>query len=368
MFGHDLRSWTTAALLAICPMIVRADEPVQPDAAKAAPEAANSTKEPASTQVVEAGAKEPSPTIPGLTPETFTVAPGRYFPEGTFLVRRTGTVRMLRTGEAVFIPDMPSPRDARRRGERPMILLPSQTLAALQSSIATSANPQETRVEVSGQLFVYRERQQLLPTIFTIVRAAPTATPTPTSTPTSTTTPTTTPTSSDRSESPKTQPPAAVDETGEPTSVRPGDDPEVAEIIKQLESRRSEALPPISGAALETAKGEDGRSITAADADRSNASRSLVPEGTIFTDRRGRLVRIGDRLGIAFDGDANTPAEPAMYIIRSKALERLEGTIANRTGSVDIVMTGRVYTYRNQNYILPLMAQLEPQGQLKPLQ
>ena len=79
-------------------------------------------------------------------------------------------------------------------------------------------------------------------------------------------------------------------------------------------------------------------------------------------------MRIGDRLGIAFDGDANTPAEPAMYIIRSKALERLEGTIANRTGSVDIVMTGRVYTYRNQNYILPLMAQLEPQGQLKPLQ
>jgi hypothetical protein len=362
MFGHESRSWTTAALLALCPAIVRADEPVKADAPTIAPETALPPKEPGLTQVVEAEAKPPAAAIPGLTPETFTVAPGRYFPEGTFLVRRTGTVRMLRTGEAVFIPDMPSPRDARRRGERPMILLPSQTLAALQSSIATSANPQETRVEVSGQLFVYRERQQLLPTIFTVLRTAPTPTPTPSPSPASTN-PATMP-----GDGAKTEAPAAVDEMGEATSVRPGDDPEVADIIKQLESRRSEALPPISGAALEPAKGEDGRTITSADADRSNASRSLVPEGTIFTDRRGRLVRIGDRLGIAFDGDANTPAEPAMYIIRSKALERLEGAIASRTGSVDIVMTGRVYTYRNQNYILPLMAQLEPQGQLKPLQ
>ncbi|MBX3379777.1 MAG: hypothetical protein KF805_06760 [Phycisphaeraceae bacterium] len=288
---------------------------------------------------------KPAATIPGLSPETFSVPPGRYFPEGTFLVRRTGTVRMLKTGEAIFIPDMPSPRDARRRGERPMILLPCQTLSALQSSVATSPDPHETRVEVSGQLFVYRERQQLLPTIFTVVRSTPTS-----------------PESAVKPAVP------AKDEEGEFTSVRPGDDPEVADIIKQLESRRSEALPPISSASTEPAKSEAASPMTASDAEIAGASRSLVPEGTLFTDRRGRLVRIGDRLGIAFDGDANTPAEPAMYIIRSKALERLEGSIANRNGTVDIIVTGRVYTYRNQNYILPLMAQIEPPGQLRPLQ
>lgn len=344
MSGHEIRTSVAAALLLLVPC-ARAGDPTTgtatPGAAPSSPFRPNTNVPPAEEGT---GARRDA-TIPGLSPETFTVAPGRYFPEGTFLVRRTGTVRILKTGEAVFIPDMPSPRDARRRGERPMILLPSQTLAALQSSIASSANPEETRVEVSGQLFVYRERQQLLPTIFTVVRA-----------------------SAPIEAAPKPAAPAATNEMGEATSVRPGDDPEVADIIRQLESRRSEALPPISGATVEAAKNEEGRSITAADADRSNASRSLVPEGTIFTDRRGRLVRIGDRLGIAFDGDANTPAEPAMYIIRSKALERLENSISSRTGSVDIVLTGRVYTYRNQNYILPLMAQLEPQGQLKPLQ
>ncbi|MBL8886805.1 MAG: hypothetical protein JNK16_09105 [Phycisphaerales bacterium] len=349
MSGHGIRSSVAAALLLLVPCARGGD----PTTGTATPGAAPSSPFRPNTNVPQAdegtGGRRDA-TIPGLSPETFTVAPGRYFPEGTFLVRRTGTVRILRTGEAVFIPDMPSPRDARRRGERPMLLLPSQTLAALQSSIASSANPEETRVEVSGQLFVYRERQQLLPTIFTVVRSA-------------------TPAAVDAAAKPSAPPaPPAVNEAGEATSVRPGDDPEVADIIRQLESRRSEALPPISGATAETGKNEEGRTITAADADRTNASRSLVPEGTIFTDRRGRLVRMGDRLGIAFDGDANTPAEPAMYIIRSKALERLENSISSRTGSVDIVLTGRVYTYRNQNYILPLMAQLEPQGQLKPLQ
>lgn len=346
MSGHGMRTSVAAALLLLVPC-ARAGDPTTgtatPGAAPSSPFRPNTNV----PQAEEGAGGRRDATIPGLSPETFTVAPGRYFPEGTFLVRRTGTVRILRTGEAVFIPDMPSPRDARRRGERPMILLPSQTLAALQSSIASSANPEETRVEVSGQLFVYRERQQLLPTIFTVVRSA-------------------TPAPVDAGAKPAVPP--ATNEAGEATAVRPGDDPEVADIIKQLESRRSEALPPISGATAEAGKSEEGRTITAADADRANASRSLVPEGTIFTDRRGRLVRIGDRLGIAFDGDANTPAEPAMYIIRSKALERLENSISSRTGSVDIVLTGRVYTYRNQNYILPLMAQLEPQGQLKPLQ
>lgn len=342
MSGHGWRTTVGAAALLLVPFAWGGD----PTTGTATSGAAPSAPFRPNTNVPEAAdSPKRDATIPGLSAETFTVAPGRYFPEGTFLVRRTGTVRILKTGEAVFIPDMPSPRDARRRGERPMILLPSQTLAALQSSIASSANPEETRVEVSGQLFVYRERQQLLPTIFTVVRAAAPV-----------------------EAAPKPAAPAATNEMGEATSVRPGDDPEVADIIRQLESRRSEALPPISGATGEAGKNEEARSITAADADRTNASRSLVPEGTIFTDRRGRLVRIGDRLGIAFDGDANTPAEPAMYIIRSKALERLENSISSRTGSVDIVLTGRVYTYRNQNYILPLMAQLEPQGQLKPLQ
>lgn len=355
MVGNRLRHLPPASLVWLAASFAVAAEPQPAELPQEPPKVQVVTPEATENGHPKADSPKARSTIPGLSPDTFTVPPGRYFPEGTFLVRRTGTIRTLKTGESVFIPDMPSPRDARRRGERPMILLPCQTLAAMLSSVATSADPAETRVEVSGQLFVYRERQQLLPTIFTVVRA-PTAAPVQTDHAASAPTP------------PEATPHAATDEMGETTAVRPGDDPEVADIIKQLETRRTEALPQISGAGSKGEKGAEANAAVETEIDQPGAARSLVPEGTIFTDRRGRLVRIGDRLGIAFDGDANTPAEPAMYIIRSKALERLESAIGNRGGTLDIVMTGRVYAYRNQNYILPLSAQLEPIGQIRPLQ
>lgn len=323
-----------------------ADEP-QPTVATA-PETQPQT-EPAHLAAKE---KSASATIPGLSPETFSVPPGRYFPEGTFLVRRTGTIRTLKTGEVLFIPDMPSPRDVRRRGERPMVLLPNQTLSALQSSIATSPDLDKTRVELSGQLFVYRERQQLLPTIFTIIRSNPAA-----AQPGSGQPPT------------KIEKPPATDDSNESTAVKPGDDPEVADIIKQLESRRSDGPAPVSAGNASIPSAEDAAPASdPRSAERGSGSKTLVPEGTIFTDRRGRLVRIGDKLAIAFDGDANAAADPAMYILRSRALERLEAVAANRSGTLDVVVSGRVYAYRNQNYFLPLMAQIEPEGQLRPLQ
>lgn len=353
MVGQRSRQYWSAMLISLAASIGLAVEPERAESQPAAPSAEAGTPTPTQTNSSKADSGKARTSIPGLSPDTFTVPPGRYFPEGTFLVRRTGTVRTLKTGEAIFVPDMPVPRDARRRGERPMILLPCQTLAAMLSSVATSADPTATRVEVSGQLFVYRERQQLLPTIFTVIRA-----------PIAATEPGKPATSTPKNESAN----APTDEMGETTAVRPGDDPEVADIIKQLETRRSEALPQISGTSTKNEKAGEPNAAIEPEADLVGAARSLVPEGTIFTDRRGRLVRMGDRLGIAFDGDANTPAEPAMYIIRSKALERLEGAIANRSGTLDIVMTGRVYSYRNQNYILPLHAQIEPVGQIKPLQ
>ncbi len=296
----------------------------------------------------------PTATIPGLSPETFTVPPGRYYPEGTFLVRRTGKIRSLKTGEVVFIPDAPAQRDGRRRGERPMLMLPCQALSSLQSAVATSADPEETRVEVSGQLFVYRERQQILPTVFTIVQAKPEA----------------------KAPAGEAVAPIAAKpvDPAEATSVRAGDDPEVADLIKQLESRRSEVRPVVPAATAEPASPAAGvpesrpGAAPSAETEKGGGPRSLVPEGTLMTDRRGRIVRMGDRLGIAFDGDANSSPEPAMFILRSRALERLEGAIGSRTDSVAIVMTGRVYAYKNQNYILPLLAQIEAQGQIRPLQ
>lgn len=310
-------------------------DPVYPTTGKAPTPA---TKPPAAPVVSNNGS--PAATIPGLSPETFNVPPGRYFPEGTFLVRRTGTVRALKTGELAFIPDVPSKRDVRRRGERPMILLPSQTLSAMQSAINTSPDGEKTRVEVSGQLFVYRDRQQLLPTIFAVIR------PTPETEATSYIV-----APEDVAKSPETE-----------TTVRAGDDPEIAAMISELEQQRSEVHPATAPVVPEMA------APNMAAGEQVGGPRPLVPEGTLLTDRRGRLVRIGNQLAIAFDCDAENSAEPAMLILRTRALERLEAAIASRSDTIELVLSGRVYAYKNQNYVLPVLAQIESRGQLKPLQ
>jgi hypothetical protein len=285
-----------------------------------APTGDGTTKSPAGDN------KDPATSIPGLTSETFTVPPGRYYPEGTFLVRRTGTLRSLKTGEVLFIPDKPTHRDSRRRGERPMMLLPCQTLAAMQSSVNGAIDPLQARVEVSGQLFVYRDRQQLLPTVFSSLPMAPDAK--------------------------ATKPKPADDDAA--TAVQPTDDPEVSDMITSLENRRGEtaALPRTGGGQEHDEK----------------SAKSLVPEGTLITDRRGRLTRVKDKLAVAFDGDANTKSDPSMIVIPSRALERLEASLGPTTDGVVVVVTGRVFAYRNQNYILPLLAQIEADGQLKPMQ
>lgn len=271
--------------------------------------------------------KKSTASIPGLTSETFTVPPGRYYPEGTFLVRRVGTIRSLKSGEVLFIPDKPAARDSRRRGERPMVLLPSQTLATIESSVNGAPDPLQARVEISGQLFVYRDRQQLLPTLFTFLPGPADA-------------------------KPAAKPPGADEDSA--SSVQPTDDPEVSDMITQLESRRNETRSmPQTGASGEA---DD------------KAPKSLVPEGSLITDRRGRLTRIKGRLAVSFDGDANTKSDPAMIVIQSRALERLEAALGPTTDGVVVVFTGRVLTYRGQNYVLPLLAQIEADGQLKPMQ
>ncbi len=286
-----------------------------------APTVDGTSKSPASDS------KDAATSIPGLTSETFTVPPGRYYPEGTFLVRRTGTLRSLKTGEVLFIPDKPTHRDSRRRGERPMVLLPCQTLAAMQSSVNGAIDPLQARVEVSGQLFVYRDRQQLLPTVFSSLPTAPDAKP--------------------------AAKPKPSDEDAA-TAVQPTDDPEVSDMITSLENRRGEmAVLPRTGSGQE----HDEKS-----------AKSLVPEGTLITDRRGRLTRVKDKLAVAFDGDANTKSDPSMIVIPSRSLERLEASLGPTTDGVVVVVTGRVFAYRNQNYILPLLAQIEADGQLKPMQ
>lgn len=337
-------------MLALAPSIAHATEPAASPRPEPAPTSPESKAAPGSSASVDAnprpeprdaaslrseppGVASRSP-IPGLSSESFGIRPGRFYPEGTFLVRRRGEVRVLKTGDAVFIPERPSPRDLRRRGERPMVLLPSQTLASMVVSMGEADRLR--RVELSGQMFVYRDRQQLLPTVFTVL----------------------TDEDAEAANAPSTTASSAPSASNPPPSAATNaDDPEVDDLIRSLESRRSTSAPATG--ASRAARSEEAE---------AEASRPLVNEGTLISDRRGRLVRVNDRLAVAFDGDASTPADPPMIVQRSRALERLENAAGARPEGVQIIVTGRVFSYKGENYLLPLLAQIEVAGQLTPMQ
>lgn len=282
--------------------------------------------------VAPVGAGSAMPTIPAPVPGT-SVIPGlslssvamprrKMYPEGTFLTGLGGTIVKAAGGEAIFVPD----GTPGTRREPPMVLLPCATLGRLEGSAESAAG-----VVVSGQVFLYMGRQYLLPNNFTVRRATTEMTPA-----------------------------AAVASTPDAASPSAGA-ADVAELIRDLDAKRSEKR------LLQPAKAGDAASEPAA-TDARVTPPSLVNEGTLIHDRRARFTRIDGEPAISFDGDAQSPAEPAMLVLRCRSLQRLEETIAKRGENLTLSVSGRVLVYGGRNYFLPTLVQIEPGSDVRPLQ
>jgi len=327
-------------------------EPTTPD-----PKADPAMNVPGVTKVLEEQQRRPDPAAPispvganSSTPDTKTITPGaipglslnsvalprrKMYPEGTFLQSLGGSIVHAPGGEAIFVPD--GPTGSRR--EPPMVLLPCATLDRLEGSAESTGG-----VNVSGQVFLYMGRQYLLPTNFTVRRAAAT---TPT-----------TPTPRDAA---ATSGPASAAASPEANAA------DVTELIKDLDARRSERR------SLQPAREEDLENVRSAAKsgegdERTPALRGLVNEGTLIHDRRARFTRIDGEPAISFDGDAQSPADPPMFILRCRSLQRLEETIAKRGENLSLAVSGRVMVYAGRNYFLPTLVQIEPGSDVRPLQ
>lgn len=313
-------------------------------------------------------------SIPGLAGDDIEIKPGRFFPEGTFLVRRPGSILVTRGGDVIFIPEVTSEtKDARGRGERPMVMQPSQTLTRIRG--ATSHLGPQPRIVVSGQLFVYNDRQYILPTVFNVVSAeSGNVIPAPAPLRGGT----------EPSESTESETQSAAAASAEEAASAA--DPEVGNLIKELNERRAtgraggrtprvartdSSSPPRNAPAVaiddpEAPPPEPGE-VREPGSSRVDL-RSLLPEGTLLVDRRARLVRVGRELAMAFDHDADTRSEGPLIILRCRALERLEKVVDERGEDLVLRVSGRVFTYRSANYLLPSLYQVEQRGDLDPLQ
>lgn len=250
------------------------------------------------------------PSVPRVEVAGVDFAKKRAIAEGTFVVRRPGRLIRSGAGDSVFVPTSIG------EGDPPMILQPCRMLSVVRAAVEVSP---EAIVTISGQVTVYRGRHYLLPTAFELGVPAPIPGPAP---------------------SPSEQP-----------------DPTVDELIRGLESdpaspRGIPMEPPMS-------------------AEPSSTTQATLPEGTLITNRRARLVRSArqeGRLAAMFDNDPDSPGEPPMILLPCRALESLEGVAAWRGENTPFRLSGRVFAFEGRNYCLPTLVRVIRPGDIAPRQ
>lgn len=296
-----------------------------------------------------------SPVRPGLTAGQDWAAmlegewPGALAPslfaERTFLNQVRGLIIPGPEDTRIFVPS-PAPPTEDGFSENPtptraMLLLPCVVLDRFNAFVMTDNTP--TPAIVSGQVFLYNNRNYLMPAA---IRAAAgiLATPTP-------------------SEAADTDAPP-VPQAGVPGASEPGgiaDDPDVADLIAELEKRppfpRPATRPP------DSTRPRDGR-------DEGDAPIAPPPEdGTYFAGRRGRMVRSSQGAWLFVTDNDNPNRPPRVYtLLPCRTLEELE-RVALREGDASAgLVSGRVYRFRDQWFLLPTLYQQERRGGVDPLQ
>ncbi|MFT5423659.1 MAG: hypothetical protein ACI89L_001447 [Phycisphaerales bacterium] len=273
---------------------------------------------------------EASQPVPGITGgvdwfervrgENLGVEVASRLAEGTFVVRRPGTLLSISSGHRVWVPDAAT----RLPGEGAMLLIPCQTLARMDSAFST-ASADTARVLISGEVFLYHGRNYLLPTAF--ARAATPEPPQPG--PTDETTGETT-----------------GETTAEPPSI--SDNPEIDELMKSLDDS-------MSTRGLEMPAADTSQSRTA------TSTMSAMPEGAYIARRRGRLMR-GDTGAwtVTFDNDTDTSARTAtapLIVVPCRLLMQLETRAKRRGDQLALTVSGRVYAYGESQFLVPTLMQ-----------
>ncbi len=263
-------------------------------------------------------------------------------PEGTTLVQRPGRVLTLPTGHRVFVID----EDARRAGEGPMLIFPSRVLASLDDSIAGAPS---APVLLSGYVYEYDERNYLLPTAFSRDTLPPPVTPDPE------------PESITESLTPE---PEGASEIQIASAF---DDPDVSALLTELDSSPAirAVAPPVARSASDEADAEQSSVVS--------GSADYVADGTPITRRRARLVRgPGGAWAFRFDNDFDTARSPLldqpMTVLPCRLLHRLESLALTRGEDIELIVSGRVYTYGQRSYILPTIYQRPLKLGIDPIQ
>jgi hypothetical protein len=234
---------------------------------------------------------------------------GQLLREGSYILRTRGTLdRDAETGWWTFR----IARDDPHQRIGGLTLLPCTLLANLEQ-LVESMPRQEIVFDLTGQVFVYRGRNFLLPTHAPrLVEYVP-------------------PTRGDAGQAAETPP--------------PGDESAQA-ILRDLEQTVGPVL-------------HSSRAGPAAAAPDGPQGVKLLPPGTVMLWRRGWMVReTGGAWSFVFQADATGLADPPMVLLPCLLLEEMERHARRSGPRQPLLVSGRVERYHGRNYLLPTSYQV----------
>jgi len=248
----------------------------------------------------------------------------RLLPEGTYLSERLVRLRSIgeRATAAVFVPTIGEPRI------RPMALLPCSNTQAMEQLAQTGerggrpAEGEPALFEVSGQVFRSKGLNYFLPLVF---RAAPGE--------------------ADRVGEAAPLEPEAEPEPAPPLLNRTADEVAVEDLIRELEAATAASA---TGRAA-----EGGGPVT------------LEREGGVVTLRRCRLTRgPAGAFAVTFDSGVEDDLSSApMGLMPCELSDEMERIASRRGEHVTMTVSGRVFLYGRENYLLPTMFSVNPSGE-----
>lgn len=327
------RALAVASVLALAvPCLAQEGAPEEPQDAPQAEPASNPQQAQPAAELPEAirtlllGATEPSRSGTGVLAV-----------EGSVLPERAGLIRRTPYGEWAFV----------FMGEdgqpRAMVLLPCRQLERMVESVESIGAP---AVRLTGQLTVYDRVNYLLPTNYAVI---------------------TSPLATD-----------VADNSAEPgddaASVDPLDriDPQLRAIAEELEAGRERArsleAPVMAPPAVREQRGQgpgggDGQSQESGQAVEQDA----YQEGDRILRQRARLERVRGLWTLRFDQDADAAsARPPLIVLPSASLRAMEQSVSRYGDQIAFEVSGTVYRYGQQPYVLITMHFIQPLEGLKP--
>lgn len=277
---------------------------------------ANPPAVPGSASPQTPNSTQPTGPIPPTGATGPSIPKGTLLPEGTFLSGRPGAIVKSPGGTFIFVP---SDAGAGMAKATPMVLLWNQRLSQVASAIEGN---DAAAASVSGQAFVYKGRQYVLLSVFSMTRNSDVVKPA----------------------------------TNGKDATPPAANADVRTLMQELDERPS------------APRAMDQRVLNAEPTVMRGAKDTVIAEGTVITGRRARLVRGAGGLTVTFDNGPGNTGLPPMQLLPCRLLEQLESLAASRGENLTIRLSGRTTVHAGMNFLLPTMYQVIRPGDLRPIQ